>query len=67
MHPYFPQFRHRRITQIACGDYHALILVEGSFDNLETSLKPDWKTEVFAMGENGVGQAIGNATTQFFK
>lgn len=34
---------------------------------METSLKPEWRTEVFAMGENGVGQALGNATTQFFK
>jgi hypothetical protein len=27
VHPYFPQFRHRKIKQIACGDYHALFLV----------------------------------------
>lgn len=50
VHPYFPQFRHRKIKQVACGDYHALFLVEGSFDNAESSLKSEWRTEVFAMG-----------------
>ena len=67
VYPHFPQFRNRKIKQIACGDYHALFLVEGSFDSAETCLKPEWRTEVFAIGENGVGQAIGNATSQFFK
>lgn len=50
VHPYFPMFRHRRIRQVACGDYHVLFLVEGSFDNAESSLTPGWKTEVFSMG-----------------
>ncbi len=44
VHPFFPQFRHRRIKQIVCGDFHALILVEGSFDNADSNLKDDWKT-----------------------
>lgn len=67
MHPYFQHFRHRRIKQVVCGDFHVLFLVEGSFDNLETTLKPEWQTEVFAMGENGVGQAVGKPSSTFFK
>lgn len=27
VHPYFHQFKHRKIKQIACGDFHALFLV----------------------------------------
>jgi len=34
VHPYFQHFRHRRIKQVVCGDFHVLFLVEGSFDNL---------------------------------
>lgn len=29
VHPYFNQFRHRQVLQVACGDYHSLFLVGG--------------------------------------
>ncbi len=28
--PYFPEFRHRKILQVVCGDYHTLFLVGGA-------------------------------------
>lgn len=39
LHPHFPQFRHRKIKQVVCGDFHAIFLVEGSFDNYSSNLK----------------------------
>jgi hypothetical protein len=39
VYPHFQQFKHRKISQVSCGDFHALFLVEGSFDNAESTLK----------------------------
>ena len=35
IYPYFPEFRHRKIVQVACGDYHTLFLVAGSIKSRE--------------------------------
>ncbi len=44
VYPYFSQFKHRRVTQIVCGDFHVLFLVKGSYDSITNSLNDDWKT-----------------------
>lgn len=31
--PYFPEFRHRKVLQVVCGDYHTLFLVGGALTN----------------------------------
>ena len=38
VYPYFTQFKHRRVTQIVCGDFHVLFLVKGSYDSNASSL-----------------------------
>lgn len=30
IHPYYVEFRHRKILQVVCGDFHTLFLVGGS-------------------------------------
>ena len=32
--PYFPEFRHRKVLKVVCGDYHSLFLVGGSLNNI---------------------------------
>lgn len=59
IHPYFPEFRHRKILKVACGDFHTLFLVGGSLDQNEKEPKPNWTTEVFGIGEDTVGQISG--------
>lgn len=56
--PYFPEFRHRKILQVVCGDYHTLFLVGGALgdNNKDNNL---WGSEVFGFGENTVGQITG--------
>jgi hypothetical protein len=61
VHPYFPEFRHRKILQVVCGDFHSLFLVGGAIGG------PDTCTEVFGMGENSVGQILGRSSMEMFK
>lgn len=61
VHPYFPQFRHRNVVQVACGDYHTLFLVGGPIGSTDTAY------EVLGMGENGVGQILGRPSQNFIK
>ncbi len=60
IYPYFQQFRHRRVLQVVTGDYHTLFLVAGP-------LGIDTETEVFAMGENSVGQVLGRSSMDIIK
>lgn len=55
VHPHFNQFRHRQVLQVACGDYHSLFLVGGPLGTETTN-------EVFGMGENSVGQVLGQSS-----
>lgn len=33
--PYFNEFRHRKIMQVVCGDFHTLFLVSGTLGKKE--------------------------------
>lgn len=65
--PYYPQFRHRSVESVACGDFHALILVKGSINKDELSKRGVFETEVFGYGENTVGQITGKASQCIYK
>ena len=38
IYPHYPQFRHRKILQVVCGDFHTLFLVGGPLSG-ESSIK----------------------------
>ena len=60
IYPYYQQFRHRQVIQVACGDYHSLFLVGGPLGTHDN-------TEVFGIGENSVGQILGRSGMQIIK
>lgn len=66
--PYFPQFRHRKVLQVVCGDFHTLFLVGGSLGvNQPKETNNLWSTEVFGFGENTVGQITGKERKVIYK
>ena len=62
VHPYFQQFRHRNVIQIACGDYHTLFLVAGAINSSSFA-----NFEVMGIGENTVGQILGKPSKEIIK
>jgi hypothetical protein len=65
VHPYYPQFRHRIIRQVVCGDYHALFLVGAAINKEED--EGICANEIFGLGENTVGQINGIPSNIIFK
>ena len=41
IHPFYPEFRHRKILQVVCGDFHALFLVGGALAGEKNSTDPE--------------------------
>jgi len=37
VYPYYPEFRHRKILQVVCGEYHTLFLVGNSLEENKKS------------------------------
>lgn len=58
IYPFFDEFRHRKVIQVVCGDFHTLFLIGESLSKSEET-KEGWMTEVFGIGENTVGQVTG--------
>ena len=67
LYPNYQQLKHRKIKEVVCGDYHTLFLTEGIFGETETTLDENWRSEVFGLGENGVGQVLGKSGIHIYK
>jgi hypothetical protein len=65
VYPYFNEFRHRKVMQVVCGDFHTLFLVGGALDCREE--RGGGATEVFGLGENTVGQITGRSRKVIYK
>jgi hypothetical protein len=44
IYPYFPEFRHRKILQVVCGDFHTLFLVGGAIGENIANNNNIWAT-----------------------
>ena len=62
VYPFFNIFRNREVRQVTCGDFHTLFLIGlplGLKRQSEAKIGEAWRTEVFGIGENTVGQILG--------